>query len=468
MLHPLWPDAPTAEELKQGAELIRLGLACPPGTPREAAYLETLGSYYRDATPDQHIDRLKALDKAAGAQALKFPEDLDAQAFSALFHLAPARFQAKDKSNRLQIEAVEQLQAVLAKIPDHPGAQHYKIHALDFPMLADRALEVCDTYGGIAPDVPHALHMPTHIYTRRGQWAKSIEFNRRSAEAGRRLDQTTGVVNSHQPHAFDYLAYAYLQLGQYTKADEVRRELLALTGPYSPVQTAAVAFAFAATPARCLLEQQRWADAAKLPLRQPAQFAWGAQYLNCESITHFARAIGAARSKNLELARSEIAELERIAHQLATAKKAAYWASQAQTQVLASRAWVLHAEGKEGEAIELMQRAVALEATTDKEAVTPGEVLPAGDLLGDLLLECGKPGEALAAFEAVNVASPNRLNTIYGAGLAAEQSGDLAKASRYYEQVVTSAAEGDAGIPRVEKARAFLKSRRAPDPLAAR
>ena len=457
ILHPLWPDAPNEAELARGAEYLRQGLAVPPATPRERAYLETLATYYRDGgRADEHAARLKALDIAAAAQADRFPDDLDAAAFSALFHLAPARFQAKDKSHRLQLEAADQLKKVLAKIPDHPGAQHYKIHAYDFPLLADRALEVCDTYGSIAPDVPHALHMPTHIFTRRGLWEKSIEFNRRSAEAARKLGDQAGALNGHQPHALDYMVYAYLQRGQFAEAERVRREVAGLTGPYSQVQPTAMAFAFAAIPARCALERQRWQEAAKLPLRQPSTFAWSDAYLNCDSIVRFARAIGAARSGDLDTARAEIVEQEALLEKISAEKRAAYWVSQAETQLLAARAWVQFAEGKTEEALALMRRAAELEANIDKEAVTPGEVLPAGDLLGDLLLEAGKPADALAAFEAVLGASPNRLNSLFGAGLAAERSGDAAKARNYYQQVLAVASSADAGIPRVEHARAFL------------
>lgn len=456
LLHPLWPDAPNAAELEKGADYLSQGLAVPPATPRERAYLETLAVYFREGSADEHAAKLKALDDAAGKLADRFPDDLDALAFSALFHLAPARFQPKDKSHRLQLEAAAQLQQVLAKLPDHPGAQHYKIHAYDFPLLADRALEVCETYGTIAPDVPHALHMPTHIFTRRGLWEKSIDFNQRSAEAARKLGQTAGALNGHQPHALDYMAYAYLQRGQYREADRIRREIAALTGPYSEVQPTAMAFAFAAIPARCALERQNWGEAAELPLRQPATFPWGKQYLNCDSIVHFARAIGAARSGKLDIARAEIAELERVRQQLSASHRASYWAAQAETQFLAARAWLQFAEGNADDAIALMRRAAEIEANTDKEAVTPGEVLPAGDLLGDLLLEAGRPGEALAAFEAVLGASPNRLNSLYGAGLSAQRSGDAAKARQYYEQLLVVAAAADTGLARVEHARAFL------------
>jgi tetratricopeptide (TPR) repeat protein len=456
IIHPLWPDTPAEAERKQGTEHISRGLAVPSLTARERGYLETLNEYYKPDAFVDHPSRLKLADAAWGKLAERFPDDLDAVAFSALYHLAPARFMAKDKSHRIQLEAGMRLQAVAAKIPDHPGAQHYKIHAFDFPMLADRALEVCDTYGGIAPDVPHALHMPTHIFTRRGYWDKSIEFNQRSAEAARKLGLNAGALNGHYPHALDYMMYAYMQRGQFREADAVRRQIASLTGPYSSVQQTAMAFAFAAIPARYAMERQAWADAAELPLHQPAAFSWGKSYLYCDSMVHFARAIGAARSGRLDAARKEIVEQERVQRELAAINRVSYWASQAETQLLAARAWVRQAEKNPDEAIALMRRAVELEATADKEAVTPGEVLPAGDLLGDLLLENGRNAEALAAFEAVLTASPNRLNTLYGAGFSAERAGNAAKAREYFEQVVKVASAGDAGIARVEYARAFL------------
>ncbi len=462
IIHPLWPDAPTAVERKLGAEHIRRGLACPPATPRERAYLETLARYFADGAPGDHVAGLKILDGAWAALADQYPEDLDAAAFSALYHLAPARFVTKDKSHRIQLAAAARLQQVLARIPDHPGAQHYKIHAYDFPLLADRALEVCDTYGDIAPDVPHALHMPTHIFTRRGLWDKSIEFNQRSAAAARKLGESAGALNGHYPHALDYMAYAYLQRGQYRAVDAIRRQLLALNGPYSTVQPTAMAFAFAAIPARYALERQAWNEAAELPLHQPAAFPWGKQYLNCDSIVRFARALGAARNGRLDAARAEIAELERIHHELAGTSRESYWTAQAETQLLATQAWVRLAEKNSDQALALMHRAVEIEVSVDKEAVTPGEVLPAGDLLGDMLLETGRPTDALKAFEAVLTASPNRLNTLYGAAVSAERSGDLMKAGQYYQQLATVAIESDPGIGRIDHARAFLaKSRMA-------
>ncbi len=459
-IHPLWPDAPTEAERKEGAEHIRRGLAAAPATQRERAYLETLAVYFDATAAGDHVARLKLLDGAWAVLAEKYADDMDALAFSALYHLAPARFAAKDASHRIQFEAVSQLQKVAARIPDHPGAQHYRIHALDFPLLADRALEVCDTYGGIAPDVPHALHMPTHIFTRRGLWEKSIDFNRRSAEAARKLGENSGALNGHYPHALDYMAYAHLQRGQLREADTIRGLVLAFAGPFSAVQPGAMAFAFAAIPARCALERQAWGEAAALPLHAPAAFAWGRPFLHCDAIVRFARALGAARSGRLDAARAEIVEQEVILRELSGAGRASYWAVQAETQLLTARAWVQLAEKNTDGALALMRRAVVLEATAEKEAVTPGEVLPAGDLLGDMLIEAGQPAEALQAFESVLMASPNRLNTLYGAGFAAEKTGDLAKAREYFEQLAKVAVDSDAGISRVEHARAFLAKNR--------
>lgn len=456
IIHPLWPDAPTEAERQAGANHIQRGLACSGLTPRERGYLETLNRYFDSSAPGDHPTRLKILDAAWGDLADRHPDDLDAVAFAALYHLAPARWVAKDKSHRIQFEAAASLKKVTDKIPDHPGAQHYKIHAYDFPLLADRALEVCDTYTGIAPDVPHALHMPTHIFTRRGLWDKSIEFNRRSAEAARKLGLAAGALNGHLPHALDYMVYAHLQRGEFRAADAIRRQLADQRGPFSSVQPGAMAFAFAAIPARYALERQDWAAAAQLPVRQPATFAWGKSFLNCDSIVRFARAIGAARSGQPDAARREIAELEGILRDLSATNRATYWASQAETQLLAARAWVeFHADQPDA-ALALMRRAVELEAGVDKEAVTPGEVLPAGDLFGDLLLAAGRPVEALAAFEAVLTASPNRLNTLYGAGLAAERAGQPDKARVYFAQLLQTAPAADTGIPRIEHARAYL------------
>jgi len=456
IIHPLWPDIPTADDRALGAGYLKQGIAIASATPRERAYLETLNVYFNSAD-DDYPHGLQALDRAWMALSDQYPDDLDALAFAALYHLSPIRYQPRDPSSRRQVEAVTWLQQILARIPDHPGGQHYKIHALDSPALADSALEICNSYGALAPDVPHALHMPSHIYIRRGLWEKSIAMNLRSAAAADQLRQKTGEVSNHLPHALDYLAYAYLQRGQYREADAIIARLESLPPPYSAAQRGAIGFAFAAAPAREALERRRWDVAAALPLHQPAAFPWGPAFLHCDSIIHFARAVGAARSGRLETARSEIAALDEIHRTLAAGKTPRYWVAQAEAQSLAAQGWVHFSAKENAAAVECLRRAVAIEASADKEAVTPGEVLPAGEQLGELLLELGQPAEALAAYEAVLTASPNRFNALYGAGLAAERANQGMVALGYYRTLLQVAATADPGNVRLEHARAVVE-----------
>ena len=456
IVHPLWPDIPNGDDIKRGADLIKAGLARPTKDARERAYVTTMAVFFQDPAAPSYPARLKAVDEAWAKLATDYPDDLDAAAFAALFHLAPARFARKDASNRLQIQAAASLDRILDKIPDHPGALHYKIHAFDFPLLAGRALEVCELYGEIAPDVPHALHMPTHIYTRRGEWEKSIDFNERSATAARALMRADGALNSHLPHDLDYLSYAYLQRGQYAKVSAILDEVGKASGPYQSVNRSAMAFAFTAIPARFALERGDWKAAANLPLRQPAAFPWSDSFLYCDSMSRFARALGAIRSGDLDSGRNEIAEQEKIAVRISTIIPGSYWAAQAEVQLSATRAWLALKEGDQGKALELMRRATELESTVDKEAVTPGEVLPAGELLGELLVEVGRYGEAVEAFTAQLSSSPNRFNGLYGAAHAAELAGDRAGATRYYRQLLATAVAADAGNDRLTHATAFL------------
>jgi tetratricopeptide (TPR) repeat protein len=456
IIHPLWTDVPTAAELKQGWDFVEAGLAVPPATPRERAYLETLAAYFSDAASHDHRARLEALDEGWERVAQTYPDDLDAAAFSALFRLAPARFLPKEQAHRLQLAAGNILQGVLTRLPDHPGGQHYKIHAYDSPLLADRALELCDSYGNIAPDVPHALHMPTHIFTRRGQWDKSIEFNLRSADAAKKLIESSGSVNLHYPHALDYLAYAYLQRGQYQEADTVRRQVLTLTGPYHPSNRSGMAFAFAAIPARYALERHDWSAAAQVEPRQPASFPWEDAYPHCDSIIAFARGLGAVRTGKMDAARSELRQLEQLERRLAAAQPQSYWASQARTQRLTLQSWLALHEGRTEAAVTLMRQAAALEGSTEKEAVTPGEVLPAGELLGDMLMEIGRAGEARLAYEGVLETSPNRLNSLFGAARGAELHGDADAAATHYRTLLAVANAADPGLETLRHAQAFL------------
>ena len=459
LIHPLWGDIPDAHDLQQGLDYVQAGAARSLHSPRERAYLATMEAFFRLGPEHSLPERFNAADAAWSATITQCPGDLDAVAFGALYHLAPARFLPKDKSHRRQIEVAATLDGILAKIPDHPGALHYKIHALDFPLLAGRALEVCDAYGDVAPEVPHALHMPTHIFTRLGQWDKSIDFNERSVAAARALARDDGALNSHLPHGLDYLAYAYLQRGQYEKAREVAREIGAVGGPYQMPNRPAMAYAFASVPARLALERQDWAAARLVPLHLPASFPWGERFLYCDAVVRFARALGAVRSGDTAAARLELTELEALGRRITAVIPGSYWAAQADVQVLTIRAWLAQAEGHAPEALAAMRQAVEIEASADKEAVTPGEVLPAGEQLGDLLIAQHLPREALAAFQAQLVISPNRLNSLFGAAHSAELAGDTATARRHYRELLAITALADPGNPRITEAKAFLATR---------
>jgi tetratricopeptide (TPR) repeat protein len=327
---------------------------------------------------------------------------------------------------------------------------HYIIHAYDNPMLASRAVTVARGYLKLAPQVPHALHMPSHIFVRLGLWADVIEWNRRSAAVAKQLS-IGKPVSLHTIHAMDYLMYAYLQQAKDTKAMEVLAEV---NGSETYQDSFASAYGIAAAQARYFLERQQWADAAKLPVRMHQVFPWE-KYPWYESITYFARGLGTARSGMT----SEVAKaLEKLdaAYRRTVQAGESYWAIQVDAQRKVVAAWRTFAEGKKVRAVKMMREAADLEDSVDKHPVTPGAILPARELLGEMLVLVKQYGEAREAFEASLKTSPNRLNSLYGAGYAAEEAGDLQGARLYYTQVVNLTAGGGTDRPRVNRAKAIL------------
>jgi tetratricopeptide (TPR) repeat protein len=449
--HPLWPDIPTEEELKLGQNLLKLAKTRGQKTKREDAYIAALEAYYRKVPELDERARLRNFEKAWERVYREFPDDLEAASFYALAHMATAT--PKDKFYRKQKEAGAIAEKVLAQIPDHPGAHHYIIHAYDLPGLADRALAVARNYGKVAPEVPHALHMPSHIFTRLGLWQESIDWNRRSAAAAWK-NRVDGAISLHYPHALDYLIYAYLQQAQDEKAEEIMERTLSLTDPFYDLNAASSAYALAAIPARYSLERQQWEATAKLKPRKPASFHWGDRFAAYEAITHFAHALGAARSGNTIAAQSALRELGTL-HDV-VAQTSAYWANQIKIQQISAQAWLALEQGKQVMALSLMQRAAGLEASTVKHPTTPGEVLPARELLGDMLLKLERPEEALPEYAAALERSPNRFNSLYGAGRSAELAGNKKKAVAYYLKLLEVAAQADTELPRLQHARRVL------------
>ncbi|MEJ2085072.1 MAG: tetratricopeptide repeat protein, partial [Acidobacteriota bacterium] len=451
LIHPLWSEPPTDDEVRRGQALVAQARSIGEPTEREDAYIEAVGAYFDiEAETGDEMPRKIAWSEAWREVRENYPEDPEASLFYALALMSTAPF--TDKTYVKQIEAGEIAEQVLEQIPDHPGGHHYVIHAFDYPPLADRALEVARNYGKIAPEVPHALHMPTHIFTRLGLWDESIDWNSRSAEAAwHTSNAAVGLL--HHLHALDYLAYAYLQQARDQKAIEVMENMQALDGEF--LSHVASAYPLAAIPARVSIERQQWADAAALEARVPEEFDWDT-YPQLEAMTHFARALGAARSGDAETARAALADLEPLYERIMGTPAAGYWGSLVAFQLKAGEAWTLLAEGSSAAALAAMREAAAMETATEKHPVTPGEIVPVSELLGDMLLELGETEEALAAYQAALDRSQGRFNSLYGAGRSAELTGDMNLAADYYQQLVEVAAKADTERPQLTHAKQFL------------
>ena len=452
-VHPLWPDAPTEAQFAKGLELLTTAQGIDDMTAREAAYIDALLAYYRDGVNRTEGERLTSFEAGWKRVYEEYPEDLEATAFYALALIATARL--SDQGNAIRSDAGQIAENLLTQVPAHPGAHHYIIHAYDTPSFAEQALVVARNYGKVAPDVPHALHMPTHIFTRLGLWPESIEWNRRSAAAAL-TGLNAEIISSEYLHALDYLVYAYLQVGADTQAAELVEQVLAVQGPYGEMSRGVSAYALAAIPARYALERRQWAEAAALKDRAPASFPWAESFAPYEALSWFAIGIGAARNGDSDGAREAALRLQRLHDQVQAAGNS-YWAMQIEIQRLSVNAWLAFADENADQAIQVMRQATDLEASTNKHAVTPGEILPAQELLGDMLLELDQPAVALTAYRTALLRSPNRFNAIYGAAVAAERSGNPAQARQYYQALTDMCADAETNRARLAQARARLE-----------
>ena len=454
LYHPVWLP-PTQADLRKGMAAVEKAKAIGAKTQRERDYIAAIEVFYKDSDAVPHRVRAIAWRNAMEQLAARYPEDREAAIFYALALIATAS--PFDKSYTNQKQAAEILNRILPEQPDHPGIAHYLIHSYDSPLLAILALPAARSYAKIAPASPHALHMPSHIFTRLGLWDESIQSNLASAAAARNhLAKTLpGATSQDELHAMDYLAYAYLQ----TCRDEEAKHDVDQAASVSRVdqQVFQAAYAFAAIPARYALERRRWSTAAGLQVH-PAWFPW-ARFPYAESITHFAQALGSARSGNVVSAQSGIAELTRIEQALRSSQQGYDWASRVRVQRLTVAAWVEHAKGNQEAALRSMRAAADLEDSTEKHPVSPGPVLPARELLGDLLMELDQPARALLEFEKVLQTSPNRFNAIYGAGRAAELRRDRKKAAERYSELLELCGHTNIQRLEVQNATAFLQRR---------
>ena len=446
-IHPLWSDPPSETDFKKGQEYVRNAWEQGRKTEWERAYITAVGAYYSAGQHEKEKANLTALAKGWEEVYRRFPKDVEAASLYAVSYLAMV--DPADKTFIKQKQAGAITEKVLTEIPDHPGGHHYTIHAYDYPELAAKALAVARSYGSLAPEVPHALHMPTHIFTRLGYWQESINMNKRSADAALK-HPVNNQVSLHHPHALDYLVYAYLQMGEDQNAVEVWNNLKDLEGPYQ-VHVAS-AYTFAAVPARIALEKQEWASASSLEARIPETYPWD-RFPAMEAISYYAIALGAAKSGNTQLAVQTISTLTELEKR--AAKTSAYWAKQVEVQRISALAWLKYKQGEKEKALDLMKKAAGVEAATEKHPVTPGEILPSRELLADMLLDIGYYKEALAEYEASLARSANRFNSLYGAGRAAELNGDKDKAVFYYKKLVEVTSE-DSKRERLLQAKAFL------------
>jgi len=450
LYHPVWAPA-TPAELQKGWAAVEKAKTVGGRTARERDYIAAIEAFYRDSGTLDHRSRALAYEKAMERVSLSHPKDREAAIFYSLALLGTAL--NTDKTYANQKKAADILNRILPEEPEHPGVAHYLIHSFDYPQLATLALPAARSYAKIASSSPHALHMPSHIFTRLGLWQESIQSNLASAAMAKKHVAMShpGAASFDQLHALDYLVYAYLQGAEDQKARQILGQVAALNKVDAPV--VAAAYAFTAIPARYALERRRWSEAARLELH-PASFPWD-HFRYAEAMIYYARAVGAARSGNPASARKDVEKLSAIQNTL-TEPRGSYWANQAEVERRTADAWLALAEGNRAEALTLMRSAADLEATTEKHPVTPGPIIPARELLGDMLIELNQPEQALREFESSLGDSPNRFNVLFGAARAAELSGDKKKAGDYYAKVVTLTAHADSDRTELQKAREFL------------
>ncbi len=432
---------PDTAALKRGLASIEKAKEIGAKTQRERDYIAAIERFYKDSDKVDHRARVLAYEKAMEQLYRAYSQDIEAAIFYAL--ALNEAIDYEDKTYVRQFKAAGILEKAYAKQPEHPGVLHYLIHSYDFPPLAARGLATAQRYATVAPSAPHALHMPSHIFSMVGMWQESIKSNR----------EALGVAKNYV-HAMDFMVYAHLQLAQDGEAKRLLEESAALykTQPPTAALTPTggvltVHTAFAAIPARYAIERGAWADAAALQPRPSTPAA--------DAVTHFVRAMGAVRQGDVNSARKDIEQLESLKNTL-TKSKQKYWADQVEIQRRAAAAWVAQAEGKNNEALKLMRSAAALEDTSEKHVAMENRLWPMRELLGEMLLQLKDPAQALKEFETSFKAAPNRFRGYYGAAKAAEQLGDQKKRRIYYEKLVELSRQGDTERPELTEAKAFL------------
>ena len=436
-----------AATLKRGLEAVQKGQAIGAKTERERDWLAAIEQFYKDYDKVDQDTRAKNYEKAMEALAKKYPDDVEAKIFHAL--ALNETFDHKTMDNL--VKAIAILEPIDRQYPDHAGVTHYLIHSFDFPALADRGVAAANKYAKIAPAAPHAQHMPSHIYSMVGMWEASIASNLASIAIAKEYADKSKLdgVLAGVPHAYDFMQYAYLQIGQDAKAKALIEENAAIQKVVGP--QLAGWMGQSAVSARYVLERQDWKAAAQLKPR-------GLAIPSAEAITHFARALGAARSGDAAAAQADVAKLTEIRAGLEKANQS-YWAGQVEIQILAAQSWIAQGQGKAEEALKFMRAAADLEDSSEKHVAMENRLYPMRELLGDLLMEQGQAGEALKQYEASMKNARERLRGFYGAAKAAEASGDKQKATTYFTELVRLTKDADTERPEIRDAKQALAVR---------
>lgn len=430
--HPLWAP-PTEEEFSKGVKAAELARSITNKTTRENDYIEAISQYFNPDKSLDHKARCLNYEKAMAGIYTKHPDDKEAAIFYALALNTTA--DPTDKTYSNQRKAFEILNKIYTANPDHPGIVHYIIHNYDNPELAELALPAARKYASVAPASAHAQHMPSHIFIRLGLWEEAAKSNIASINSAKCYAESSKINGTwdEELHGMDYLVYAYLQQGDTAKAMEQWNYLKDIKKVSA--QNLKVAYAYAAIPSRYLLENRQWKEAANLEVT-PAEFPWE-KFPWQKAIVHFTRLMGKVHTNDLAGADRELASLQQL-QQILIAQKDQYKSKQVEVQAIAGEAWIQHKKGNNRQALQLMQKAADLEDATEKHPVTPGEVLPARELLADMYLAMEQPAKALEVYEADMKRHPNRRNALYNAGLAAERSGNAQKAELYNSKLTAT------------------------------
>lgn len=452
--HPLWAPPGPAELLK-GSKVVTLARSITDGkVSRESDYLEAIAAFYDNWQTTDHKSRVLKFESRSKMVYEKYPNDNEAAIFYSLALNAAA--DPADKTFAKQKKAGSILNAIFVNKPDHPGIAHYIIHNYDYPELAEMALPAARKYASIAAASAHAQHMPSHIFIRLGLWDEAIRSNMNSVSAAQCYAEKSSMTGhwDEELHGMDYLTYAYLQKADDEKALEQINYLKTITEVF-PVNFKD-AYCFAAMPARYAVERKDWTLASALQL-EPANFPFE-KFPWERANTNFARLLGAVHTRKLDEAQTQLKELHAVHDELIEMKDS-YKANLVHIQVKAADAWIKLARGQKAEAVKVMSEAADMEDATAKHPVTPGEIIPARELLADMYLETGDAKNALIQYEADLEKHPNRFNALYGAGLAAERSGDDAKARKYFQQLLAVANSTASKRPELAAAQAFVSAR---------